>query len=166
MQDTFYCQQDRTEELSKRMFSRNVPDVNMETAYFDRPAHTRKITMPILDCKKNDKGAYYSTYNTTNFNPGTSAPFSGYATNVDTESDLFSRNYILEDCDEHTYVPGSKSDLYDNEYLVVGRKVKDPHQELQVGNGFNKFNPNKCKLGKQMFGNHTRQQRMDIKFKK
>ena len=35
-----------------------------------------------------------------------------------------------------------------------------------MNNGFNKFNPNKCQLGKQMFDNHTRQQRMDIEFKK
>ena len=166
MQDTFYCQQNRTEELSKRMFARNVPDVSMETAYFDRPAHTKKVTMPIIDCKKEDRGAYYSTYNITNFNPGTSAPFSGYSTNVDTESELFSRNIILDDCDEHTYVPDSTSDLYDNRYLIGGRSVKNPHKELEVGFNFKNFNPNKCQLGRQLFDNHTRQQRMDIEFKK
>jgi len=166
MQDTFYCQQERTEELSKRMFSRNVPDVNMETAYFDRPAQTKKITMPIIDCKKKDDGAFFSTYNTTNFNPGTSAPFSGYATNVDTESDLFSRNDKLEDCDQYTYVPDSSSDLYENRYLIGGREVENPHKELEVGYEFKNFNPNQCQLGRQMFDNHTRQQRMDIKFKK
>ncbi len=166
MQDTFYCQQNRTEELSKRMFSINVPDINMETAYFDRPAHTRKITMPIIDCKKKDNGAFFSTYNTTSFNPGTSAPFSGYATNVDTESDLFSRNDKLEDCDQYTYVPDSSSDLYENRYLIGGKKVNNPHKELEAGNDFKNFNPNQCQLGRQMFDNHTRQQRMDIKFQK
>ena len=90
----------------------------------------------------------------------------GMLANVDTESELFSRNDRLDDCDEHTYVPTSASDLYDNRYLVGGRKVKDPHTGLQLQENFKNFNPNKCQLGRQMFDNHTRQQRMDIEFKK
>ena len=46
LEDVYFCQFDRTEELNKRISSRNVPDNQLDTAYFYRPESTRFVKFP------------------------------------------------------------------------------------------------------------------------
>ena len=164
----YRCQQDRTTELSDRMFNRNIPDTALEPVYNYRPAHTRRTVMPIMDCRKVTNSLVYPTYNTTQFNPGTdTAPFSGFATAIDTESELFSVDKKLENCDKRSYYPNSSSDMFENDYLYKNsNRMKNSHNLLNKYEQFNPFNPNKCGLGRQLFSNHTRQQRLGIDLNK
>ena len=40
LHDVYYCQMDRTKELSDRMYSRNRPSNQMTLSYFTRPVDT------------------------------------------------------------------------------------------------------------------------------
>ena len=58
------------------------------------PASTRKVLMPMIDCRKVSKveKAKHSIYHPSKtFHPGQSAPYSGYADSIDNESLLFNR---------------------------------------------------------------------------
>ena len=87
-----YCQQERTEELSRRMRDRNVPSAPLQPQMCARPVLTKYAVMPILDQRKEATVplATYPVYNPEHvFNPGSAvAPWSGYATAVNTESTL------------------------------------------------------------------------------
>ena len=52
LKDVYYCQQERTQELSDRMYSRNMPSHQLGAAYFARPVDTYATVMPMLDCRK------------------------------------------------------------------------------------------------------------------
>ena len=91
LKDVYYCQQERTQELSDRIYSRNMPSHQLGAAYFARPVDTYATVMPILDCRKpaTVTKAHFPVYNQSNvFNPGQGAPFNGYSRNVDVESRL------------------------------------------------------------------------------
>ena len=40
LKDVYYCQQERNQELSDRMYSRNMPSHQLGAAYFARPVDT------------------------------------------------------------------------------------------------------------------------------
>ena len=89
--DVYYCQMGRTTELSSRMSNRNIPSKQMQPAYFSRPSRTYGTVFPMLDCIKRTKVSkatfpVYEQHDT--FNPGSKAPYNGYAKNVDVESKL------------------------------------------------------------------------------
>ena len=95
LHDVYFCQMDRTEELSKRMANRNIPDTQLDTAYFSRPSSTRFVKFPTVDNRKKstiEKAIMKEFSVETSFNPGTSAPFSGYQKNVDVENKLIEEN--------------------------------------------------------------------------
>ena len=48
----FLCNNERTTQLSDRMYQRNVPAQRMNMVYDPRPVQTRYVLMPMLDCKK------------------------------------------------------------------------------------------------------------------
>ena len=48
----FYCNQKRTQELSDRMYSRNLSSAPVKMQYSIRSVPTRYVQMPILDCHK------------------------------------------------------------------------------------------------------------------
>ena len=87
----YYQNQERLDELNNRIMSRNIPSEGLEQVYDPRPSHTRRVFMPIVDqlafskTPRQSKDAYNQH---GQFNPGTSAPFSGYATFIDQETRL------------------------------------------------------------------------------
>ena len=95
----------RTEELNQRIRQRNVGDTPQ--FYFSpRPVPTKYTTMPIIDEQIQYKVPIQTvpTFDTTlNFLPGTSAPWTGWVDQVDTETDLMRTTH---------YKPLSKSDMY------------------------------------------------------
>ena len=50
IKDVYYCQMNRTTELSNRMSNRNIPSHQIGSAYFARPVDTYATVFPMLDC--------------------------------------------------------------------------------------------------------------------
>jgi hypothetical protein len=149
--------------ISIPIAKRNIPSSNLDTAYITRPTSTRKIIMPIIDCRKTssvEKNIFSIYHPSKKFNPGQSAPYSGYASHIDHESTLFNRFAPLQKGGKHTYVPNSKSELYKEHNYSNGQSIQ--FKELNKKEIFNPFDPNKCNLANNMFQNHTRQQTKDL----
>ena len=91
----------------------------------------------------------------TMFNPSNAvAPWSGYASKINVESDLKNINYSLQNCDQRYYVPSSNSDLYQSRWSNT-KYVHMPHSEL-----FNPSLPNYTRKhdnsnGYKIFNNDT-----------
>jgi hypothetical protein len=102
----------RTEELNQRIRQRNVGDTPQ--FYFSpRPVPTKYTAMPIVDEQKsfNVPIKKESTFDTTlNFLPATSAPWTGFVDQVDTETNLMRTS---------NFTPLAKSDMY---YVHVPNK--------------------------------------------
>ena len=104
------------------------------------------------------------TYNVGNvFNPGnTKSPWSGFAKNVNIETELRNQVFSLQKCSQNVYVPSSKSDLYDYRFQTVTKQ--NPHELLFQNQTFDTFNPNPepSICGSGIFYNNTRCQVKDI----
>lgn len=165
IKEVYFSQFDRTDELSKRNFERNLASRQMQPKYIGRPVSNRRTIMPIVDSvkKSNVKKGKFEKYNMKkDFHPGQGAPYDGYCENVDVESTLFNRFMPLQKCAKNTYVPGSSSDLY-NDKMVKQSKRNPKFKYLQKSSKFSEFNPNSCNLGNETFHNHTRQDQKNIK---
>jgi hypothetical protein len=96
---------DRTEELNQRIQQRNV--ATTPAFYFSpRPVPTKYTTLPIVDINKpsSEDIVYNKSYNVnTDYLPASSAPWSGFADNIDIDTQLKL---------EKNYIPSSKSSLY------------------------------------------------------
>jgi hypothetical protein len=162
IQGAYYCNQDRTSTLSKRMFDRNLPSVPLQMNYDPRPANTRYVLFPMLDCRRpatvpRERRPIYNPK--LMFSPGDSLPFSGYQNGVNTESALKEIIFPLQACAQAKYIPSTGSDLFDNSYLVKGApRVRMTNPLLFEQQKFAPFNPNTCDTGKKRFNNFTRYQ--------
>ena len=116
-----YMNMSRVEELNQRLRDRNVADT--PAFYFSpRPVPTKYCTMPIVDSRVEStvpirKAAPFDT--STQFLPATTAPWSGKAGQIDTESQL----YRPKD-----YIPSSKSSLY--QHTIPSQSGVQPHPML------------------------------------
>ena len=159
----YYCNQNRTQELSDRIYKRNIPSQQIQMSFDPRQVPTKYVRFPVLDCQLpnnvpiQNRGVYNQQQT---FNPGQMAPYSGYATKVDDESKV---QNMFEATQKWTpqskFIPGSKSNMY------VNKVVTSPENQVQMTNQllfkeetFAPFNPNPCGLGNNMLYNHTRQQ--------
>ena len=69
----------------------------------------------------------------------------------------------LQKCDKKEFVPNSRSDLYNSDYLTEQTNNTEMTSKLLFKNEvFDDFNPNKCNLGYKLFNNHTRIQLRDL----
>jgi hypothetical protein len=159
-----YNNQERLDEIDKRIFERNIPTKDLERVFDPRPSHTRRTIFPIIDKQSFNVLSDNKVYNQrTQFNPGTTAPYSGYATFVDEENKLKNLFSPLQKGGiQGKYVPSSNSDMYKvNVSTTV--PVEQSHNLLfESYNNFDTFNPNIHKLGYEVFNNHTRQQRRNV----
>ena len=159
----YTCNQERTQQLNDRIFSRNIPSSQLQMQFSSRPVSTKYATMPIVNprAKSQIPINVTPTYETNEvFNPGTSAPWSGFPTKIDDESKLRNQFFALQKCEQSEYVPSSTSDLY--EVAVTSKPVQQPHPRLFHSEDFSEFNANPCNLGKDLLYNHTRQQVKDM----
>ena len=153
-------------ETNSRIYDRNVPSQMLQPYLDVRPVMTKYSHFPIVDPRKplSVPMEQMPTYNIhTTFNPGnTTSPWSGFASNVNTESELRNQVYALQKCSQAVFVPNSSSDLYN--YKFHSLKQPNPHELLFQQNTFSTFNPNPdTKLvGSGMFYNNTRCQVRDI----
>lgn len=105
---------------NSRIYERNLPSDPLQQYTSFRSVPTKYSHMPIVDPRVDPSSliqvAIMPTYNVNSiFNPGNStSSWSGYATNVDSESVLRDQVYPLSDCLQSKFVPSSHSDMYMN----------------------------------------------------
>lgn len=154
------------QETNKRIYDRNIPSQMLQPYIDVRPVMTKYSHFPIVDPRKEVKTSLNQmpTYNVNKvFNPGNSvSPWSGFASNVNLESELRNQVYALQKCSQSVYVPKSNSDLYDYKFSTVTRET--PHDLLFQNENFSNFNPNPDdkSVGSSIFMNNTRVQVRDM----
>jgi hypothetical protein len=165
-QESFICNSQMQEENNHRIYNRNIPSQMLQPYLDVRPVMTKYSYLPIVDPRKpiNTKLVQDPLFNVhTTFNPGnTQSPWSGFASNVNTESVLRNQVYALQKCSQAVYVPNSGSDLY--KYNFKTKTQPNPHDLLFSENKFDSFNPNPNDktIGYNMFMNNTRTQVKDL----
>lgn len=160
------CNSQIQEQTNKRIYDRNIPSQMLQPYLDVRPVMTKYSYFPIVDPRKqiNVKLNIDPTYNVkTTFNPGnTQSPWSGFASNINTESVLRNQIYALQKCSQAVYVPNSTSDLYS--YNFQTKTQSNPHELLFSETKFENFNPNPDdnSIGYNLFMNSTRTQIKDL----
>ena len=156
------------EQTNTRIYDRNIPSQMLQPYLDVRPVMTKYSHFPIVDPRKelNVKLTQIPTYNSqTVFNPGnTQSPWSGFASNINLESELRNQVFALQKCDQSVYVPNSSSDLYKYSYTPNKAKQSQSHSLLFQKEQFCDFNPNPDNkiVGSGMFYNSTRTQIKEI----
>jgi len=154
------CNIFRNEELNLRMAERNIPSNDLAPQFSTRPVSTKYSLLPITDIRPTSSVPinHLPTFNIQNtFNPGTAqAPWSGFSAKINDESTLRNQFFALQNCPHTQYIPSSNSDMYN--VNVVGKPVHQTHPGLFKTEQFDKFNPNSCNTGYNLFNNCTRQQ--------
>jgi hypothetical protein len=154
-------------EINIRIYERNIPSKPLQPYLDVRPVMTKYSYYPVVDPRRKIKTELnvMPTYNINNtFNPGnTTSPWSGFASNVNVESELRNQIYALQKSSQSVYVPSSNSDLYQFSFVPTN-KVDQPHTYLFKNETFNEFNPNEFSedVGYAMFNNSTRTQIKDL----
>jgi hypothetical protein len=154
------------EETNTRIYDRNIPSQVLQPYIDIRPVMTKYSYFPIVDPRKkiNVPLMKAPTYNVHNmFNPGnTESPWSGFATNINKESELRNQIYALQNCSQSVYVPKSNSDLYNYTFKTITKP--NPHELLFQNETFQTFNPNPDEniVGSGIFYNSTRSQIRDL----
>ena len=154
----YYCQFERASQINNGIYDRNVPSSDLQMYYEPRAVPTRYVRMPILDCRipatvPCKRVGVYNPYKT--FNPGTSAPFSGFVGNIDQESRIQNRFFPLQSSPQAKFIPGTQSDLYK---VPLYPRRQTVHPLLFKEEKFDLADMNKCKLGGKLFNNFTRLQ--------
>lgn len=161
------CVQTIHEETNRRIYDRNIPSQMLQPYLDVRPVMTKYSYFPIVDPRKeiNVQLQQMPTYNVHNvFNPGnTQSPWSGFASNINKESELRNQIYALQKCSQSVYVPNSKSDLYEYSFQSI-KQNNNPHSLLFMNESFSDFNPNPHSdiIGVGLFNNSTRSQVKDL----
>jgi hypothetical protein len=154
------------EETNMRIYDRNIPSQMLQPYIDVRPVMTKYSYLPIVDPRKKLSVplTVQPTFNPHKvFNPGnTTSPWSGFASNINTESELRNQIYALQKCSQSVYVPSSKSDLYN--YGFTPKPTPQSHSLLFETDSFSQFNPNPDSktVGSEMFFNSTRVQVRDM----
>ena len=107
---------ERTQKINERLYARNIPSTPLQPYIDARPVPTKYVLMPIIDQRRPVSVPLHQepVFNTqTMFDPGNApGPWSGFATQINTESALQNRIYAIQKCDTAAYIPDSSSDLY------------------------------------------------------
>ena len=165
--EAYICNIGRTQELSRRMNKRVYPSSKLPIGFDPRPVQTNRVVMPILDARKKsavplENRGFFSGERI--FSPGDLAPYNGYMKKVDDESKLLNIIFPNQNAPQSKFIPDTKSDLYDNSYLAVGRKEDIKYHDLFQKTNFNPTIPcNTNQIGFETFHNHTRQQTKNLK---
>lgn len=121
---------------NKRTFDRFFPSQALEPSIDGRPLSTKYDILAVVDVRPTqlsvDKSPVYPTYSLkTTFNPGDrNAPWSGFASNINVESELRNQIYGLQKCDSSVYAPPSSSELYNDAKFNVRNQPAQPYPGL------------------------------------
>lgn len=155
------------EQTNTRIYDRNIPSQMLQPYLDVRPVMTKYSYLPIVDPRKtiNVPLQKMPTFNPhTTFNPGnTQSPWSGFASNINKESELRNQVYALQKCSQSVYVPQSNSDLYNYSFKTQNQGPQQ-HELLFQTQSFCDFNPNPepSVVGAGIFMNSTRSQVRDL----
>ena len=156
------------EQTNSNIYHRNIPSQPLQPYLDSRPVLTKYSIMPIVDARKTitEPLIHRATYSpSTVFNPGNGGPWSGFASNVNHESELRNQIFALQSCSQAIYVPSSKSDLYSVKWNTNNtNNVIQPFPSLFKTDAFSPKNPNAHpeKIGYALFNNSTRHQLKDL----
>lgn len=157
----------RQQTVYLRSYRRNIPSSKLQPYLDARPVLTKYSILPIIDQRKQIETPLIqqSTFTPeTVFNPGNDfGPWSGYASNVNHESELRNQIFAIQDCSQAAYVPSSKSSLYNVKWNNTNNP-QQPFPNLFKNEQFSPCNPNMYpdKVGFGLFNNATRQQVKDL----
>jgi hypothetical protein len=160
------CVSEIHKQTNNRIYDINIPSQLLQPYLDVRPVMTKYSHLPIVDPRKPISVPLMQmpTYNVHQvFNPGNAqAPWSGFASSINTESELRNQVYALQRCSQSVYVPRSGSDLYT--YQFQTRTQPNPHELLFRNESFETFNPNPSPglCGSGIFYNNTRCQVKDM----
>lgn len=150
-----------------RSYERNIPSQPLQPYLDARPIMTKYSILPIVDPRTpiNTPLIQQSTYTPEKiYNPGNdSGPWSGYASNINHESELRNQIFALQSCVQAAYIPSSKSSLYQVNWKNSNQQ-QQPFSQLFHNEQFCPINPNTNpeKIGFALFNNATRQQTKDL----
>jgi hypothetical protein len=150
-----------------RSWSRNLPSNQLQPYLDARPVSTKYAFLPIVDLHKqiNVPVIQQGTFNSeTMYNPGNDfGPWSGYSSKINDETELRNQIYAHQSCSQATYIPSSKSSLY-NVKWINNNGIQQPFPNLFKEDDFSPVNPNSHPndIGYALFNNSTRQQRLDV----
>jgi hypothetical protein len=157
----------RQQIIYQRSYERNIPSQPLQPYLDARPVQTKFSIMPIVDPRKQVDTPLIQqpTYSPESiYNPGNDfGPWSGFASNVNHESELRNQIFAISSCSKSIYVPSSKSSLYQFNWQNQSQPTQ-PFPELFKTENFCPTNPNPSpdKIGFQLFNNATRQQVKDL----
>jgi hypothetical protein len=154
-------------QTNNRIYDRNIPSQPLQPYIDVRPVMTKYAHFPVVDHRRenNVRLAQLPTFDVKKvFNPGNDvAPWSGFASNINLESELRNQVYALQKCSQAVYVPSSSSDLYNYKFRTPKAQY-NPHELLFQKVSFEHFNPNPDPniVGVGIFNNNTRIQVRDM----
>ena len=158
----------RQQTVYLRSYQRNIPSQTLQPYLDARPVQTKFSVLPVVDLRKPIETPLIqrATFTPeTVYNPGNdSGPWSGYASNINHESELRNQVFALQKCNQAAYVPSSNSDLYKYSYTPNNAKQSQTHSLLFQKESFCDFNPNPDNkiVGGGIFYNSTRTQVKEI----
>lgn len=157
----------RQQTIYLRSYERNLPSQTLQPYLDARPVMTKYSILPIVDPRKNIQTPLIqqATYTPQKiYNPGNDfGPWSGYASNINHESELRNQIFAIQSCTQAEYIPSSKSSLYQVKWQQ-NKNVQQPFPNLFQNEQFCPVNPNPNpeKIGFALFNNPTRQQIKDL----
>ena len=157
----------RQQTVYLRSYERNIPSNTLQPYLDARPVMTKYSILPIVDPRKqiDTPLIQQATYDPSKmYNPGNdSGPWSGYASNINHESELRNQLFALQNCTQASYIPSSKSSLYDVHWQNAN-KQEQPYPDLFKTEQFCPINPNPNPnhIGYALFNNATRQQTRNL----
>jgi hypothetical protein len=157
----------RQKTVYLRSYERNIHSQPLQPYLDARPVLTKYSILPIVDPRKSISTPLIqqATYNPEKmFNPGNDfGPWSGYASNINHESELRNQIFALQSCSQAAYIPSSKSNLYQVNWQNTPIGIQ-PFPTLFKNEQFCPINPNPNpeKIGFALFNNATRQQTKDL----
>jgi hypothetical protein len=154
----------RTEELNSRINQRNIPTHQLQSTFDIRPVSTKYASMPLIDRREIPtvpivKRPSYNMEQT--FNPGNAqGPWSGFANNVNKESQLRNQFFALQrGAGQGVYIPSKDSDMYETKIKPTNDvSIQQQFPYLFEKPSFEPFHPCPENMGINMFDNCTRQQ--------
>lgn len=161
----------RQDIMNTRTYVRNIPSQPLQPYLDARPVLTKYSVMPIVDPRREIKTPLIqqATYDPHQiFNPGAvtaKAPWSGFASNINHESELRGQIFALQECSQAKYVPSSKSSLYNVKWQNqnIGN-IQQPFPSLFKKEDFGptELNADPNIMGVALFNNSTRQQLKEL----
>lgn len=156
---------DINNQTNERVYDRNLPSSTLQPYFSLRPTQTKftKLMTTTNPPSSNVPLNYIPQYSphSTFYPANANAPWSGFAGNIDVESDMRNQFFALQSCPQASYVPSSSSDLYTlRSFAHEPKPDVQTHPLLFKEERFDMFNPNMTNSSKGVFNNHTRQ---DIK---